>query len=275
VCEVAEDVEAVVRELERLQREQARIRAVLEKYQKIEEERKALLKRVEGEINEAKGKAKKIGMNIEGVLKAIETVITTDDKLMLPAGMDENAYRALASIAEKVDFDDGPAKEFIIRLAAYCNRELAKRQIVSEMQKIREGGVINFPPADVKFKVFNELTSVILEKGEKTTADDVENAVKKVTRRATAAAGASRARRGGGRRTRKTGVANYIWEELQKRGEISLEEGAELLVDAGFYDDLNSAKNGFNSAQYTICRWTDPQTGAPLAEYENGVLRLL
>ena len=41
---MAEDVEAVVRELERLQREQARIRAVLEKYQKIEEERKALLK---------------------------------------------------------------------------------------------------------------------------------------------------------------------------------------------------------------------------------------
>ena len=37
---MAEDVEAVVRELERLQREQARIRAVLEKDQKREEERK-------------------------------------------------------------------------------------------------------------------------------------------------------------------------------------------------------------------------------------------
>ena len=62
---MAEDVEAVVRELERLQREQARIRAVLEKYQKIEEERKALLKRVEGEINEAKNKARKIGIILE------------------------------------------------------------------------------------------------------------------------------------------------------------------------------------------------------------------
>ena len=269
---MAEDVEAVVRELERLQREQARIQAILQKYQKMEEERKALLKKVEGEINEAKEKAKKIGIDIDSVLDEINTVITTDDKLTMPT-LSADDYEALLGL-EKVQMA-GAAGEFIKRIVAFAKRELAKRKILAEVGKVREGGVVNFPPADTVFKVFNEVVSVVLEKGEEATADDVENAVKKIMRRATAVAGASRARRGGGRRTRKTGVANYIWEELQKRGEISLEEGAELLVDAGFYDDLNSAKNGFNSAQYTICRWTDPQTGAPLAEYENGVLRLL
>ena len=267
---MAEDVEAVVRELERLQREQARIQAILQKYQKMEEERKALLKKVEGEINEAKEQAKKAGIDIDKVLADIEAVITGKDRLVMPP-MAAADYEDLLAL-EKVQMKDGAAKDFVKSIVAFARRELAKREIISELQKVRESGVTNFPPTDNIFKVYNEIASVVLEKGEETTPDDVENVVKRITRRATVGASTTRGR---GRRTRKTGVANFIWEELQKRGEISLEEGAELLVDAGFYDDLNSAKSGFNSAQYTICRWTDPQTGAPLAEYENGVLRLL
>ena len=74
---MADDVESIMRELERLEREQARIKPVIEKYERMIEERKALLKRVEGEINEAKEKAKKIGIDIDSVLDEINTVITT------------------------------------------------------------------------------------------------------------------------------------------------------------------------------------------------------
>ena len=264
---MADDVESIMRELERLEREQARIKPVIEKYERMIEERKALLKRVEGEINEAKEKAKQAGIDIDGVLKAIETVITTDDKLVLPAGMDESAYQALASIAEKIDFDDGPAKEFVVRLAAYCNRELAKRKILSEVSKVREGGVVNFPPADTIFKMFNEVVSVVLEKGEEATADDVENAVKKVTRRATAVAGASTARRR--RRTRKTGIKAFVRQLLEERGEITIEEAVDELISAGLAETEDEAKRRFNSAQYSIVHDDGD------AEYIDGVLRLL
>ena len=266
VMDMGQDVEAIVRELERLEREQARIRAVLEKYEKMEEERKALLKRVEGEINEAKEKARQIGMDIDSVLEAIDTVITTDDKLVLPAGMDEETYRALASIAEKVDFDDGPAKEFVIRLAAYCNRELAKRRIIAEVQRVREGGPINFPPADTKFRVFNEIVSMVLEKGEEATADDVENAVKRVTRKTAAAAARPATRR---KRTRRTGIKAFIRRLLEEKGEITIEEAVDELLAAGLAENEDDAKRKFNSAQYSIVH-TDGD-----AEYIDGVLRLL
>jgi len=258
---VAEDVEAVVRELERLQREQARIQAVLQKYQKIEEERKALLKRVEGEINEAKEKAKKIGIDIDGVLDEINTVITTDDKLTMPA-LSADDYEALLGL-EKVQMA-GAAGEFIKRIVAFAKRELAKRKILAEVSKVREGGVVNFPPADTAFKVFNEVVSVVLEKGEEAMADDVEHAVKKITRRATAEAEASTARRR--RRTRKTGIKAFIRGLLEERGEITIEEAVDELISAGLAETEDEAKRRFNSAQYSIVHDDGD------AEYIDGVL---
>ena len=260
---MAEDVEAVVRELERLQREQARIQAILQKYQKMEEERKALLKKVEGEINEAKEKAKKIGIDIDSVLDEINTVITTDDKLTMPA-LSADDYEALLGL-EKVQMA-GAAGEFIKRIVAFAKRELAKRKILAEVSKVREGGVVNFPPADTVLKVFNEVVSVVLEKGEEATADDVENAVKKVTR-ATAVAGASTARRR--RRTRKTGIKAFIRGLLEQRGEISIEEAVDELISAGLAETEDEAKRRFNSAQYSIVHDDGD------AEYIDGVLRLL
>ncbi|RLI98757.1 MAG: hypothetical protein DRP00_01315 [Candidatus Aenigmatarchaeota archaeon] len=258
---MVDDVEAVVRELERLQREQARIRAVLEKYQKIEEERKALLKRVEGEINEAKKKAKRVGVDIDRVLEEINTLITTDDKLIMPALSSED-YETLLDL-EKSQMDGG-AGELIKRIAAFARREIAKRKIISELQKLREAEAVNFPPADTVFRVFNEIASVIIEKGEEITPDDIENIVKKVTRRTAIAARAN-----GVRRTRRTGVKAFLRKLLEERGEVSITEAVDELLAAGLAESEEDAKRKFNSAQYSIVH-TDGD-----AEYINGVLRLI
>ena len=133
---------------------------------------------------------------------------------------------------------------------AFAKRELAKRKILAEVSKVREGGVVNFPPADTVFKVFNEITSMVLEKGEEATADDVENVVKKITRRATAVAKASTARRG--KRTRRTGIKAFVRRLLEERGEITIEEAVDELISAGLAETEDEAKRRFNSAQYSI-----------------------
>ena len=134
------------------------------------------------------------------------------------------------------------------------------------MQRVREGGPINFPPADTKFRVFNEIVSMVLEKGEEATADDVENAVKRVTRKTAATAARPATRR---KRTRRTGIKAFIRRLLEEKGEITIEEAVDELLAAGLAENEDDAKRKFNSAQYSIVH-TDGD-----AEYIDGVLRLL
>jgi len=220
------------------------------------------MKKMESEINEAKEKAKKIGVDIDGVLAEIDTIIAGRDRLEMPP-MAAGDYEDLLAL-EKIEMPDGAAKDFVKNIVGFAKRELAKRKIISELQKVREGGEINFPPADARFKVLNEVISVVLEKGEEATADDVENAVKKVTRRTAVATGITRRRR-----TRRSGVKAFVRRLLEERGEITIEEAVNEIIAAGLADNEEEAKRRFNSAQYSITR-TDGD-----AEYTDGVLRLL
>jgi len=256
---VAEDVEAVVRELERLQREQARIQAILQKYQKMEEERKALLKKVEGEINEAKEKMTSAGIE-PTVLDDLRIIIDSPKTLTIPL-MTRDEFEAVAEVC-KQQAESGVARDFWANAEKYFKRWVSICRVFEAFQRnIDAGNLPTMPPVKPEYKAFNFLAEKV-RRGEEIKPDTIVFSVEKTIQPRTATATR-------GRRTRRIGIKAFVRRLLEERGEITIEEAVDELISAGLAETEDEAKRRFNSAQYSIVHDDGD------AEYIDGVLRLL
>ena len=257
------DIEAILKEIRRLEAEKERIERMLRKQEEIQRRQEELLKRMEAETERAKQRITEAGVNAEELMENLETLITVPRRIEIPA-LSAIEWENLINALEQINDVSADSKEFIRQIIKFGRREIARGKVLMALAELANKGVnVRFPPFEKKYRVFNEAFDATLRRGIAIGDTDLELIVDKINAQKQAANSGER------KRARRGTYKEFVLKLLEEHGgEITREEAIQALINEGLAENEAEAASRFNSAQYSLKR-------DGLAEYSHGVLRLL